>query len=67
MSTCSGKSVNGVGGALNSSEKTQTRQGIAIYEDKKTETNLKFTSYTEKYAYMKGKTVCAPCPSEEPL
>lgn len=64
MSSCTGRSVNGVGGALDSSQTTEKKEGLAVYESRKNETNIKFKSYAEKYAYLRGKAVCAPCVSE---
>ncbi len=65
MSSCLGGAVNGVGGAQDASVKTETKQSIAYYENRKNETNPTFKSYAEKYAYLKGKAVCAPCQQEQ--
>ncbi len=62
---CGYGTVNGVGGALDASERTETKQGTAVYVSKAGETPLRFTSYAEKYAYMRGKSNCTgssfPC------
>ncbi len=60
---CGAGAVNGAGGSLDSSQTTETRQGLAVYESKKNEQNIKFKSYAEKYAYLRGKAVCDPCPA----
>ncbi len=59
---CGSGSVNGAGGSLDSSQTTETKQGLAVYVSKAGESNIKFKSYAEKYAYLKGKAVCDPCP-----
>ncbi len=60
---CGAGAVNGAGGSLDSSQTTETKQGLAVYVSKAAETNMKFKSYAEKYAYLRGKAVCDPCPA----
>ena len=65
MSVCGGGPLYGIGGAQDASQKTETKQGTAVYVSKAGESPLRFSSYAEKYAYMRGKANCTgssfPC------
>lgn len=65
MSVCSGGPLYSLGGAEDSSQRTEIKQGTAVYISKVAQTPLRFSSYAEKYAYMRGKATCTgssfPC------
>jgi hypothetical protein len=57
MSTCGGNATL-VGTAKDASNTTEIKHGKAVYVSKKDDTILKFKSFSEKYAYMRGKFAC---------
>jgi hypothetical protein len=59
------------GTAADASDTTQTKGGKAIFVRIGEPANLKFTSFAEKYAYLRGKSACSdgtipfPCRGSE--
>ncbi len=50
---------NNPGGALDASETTAVRGGIAEHVHRGSPCNITFTSYEEKYRYLRGKAACS--------